>query len=49
MELQAKEMNAFFDALSEVHINKEKYSIEWAFEDAQKKWTPLSKRLLTTS
>jgi len=37
VELKANEINRFFEMLEEVHNEKERYSIEWAFEDAQKK------------
>ena len=37
MELKAMEIDLFFDKLSIIHEEKERYSLEWAFDEAQKK------------
>ena len=37
MELRARDIDIFFDGLSEIHDEKERYSLEWAFEQGQKK------------
>lgn len=37
MELNTRDIVSFFEGLSEIHDEKERYSLEWAFEQAQKK------------
>lgn len=37
MELRARDIDLFFDGLTEIHDEKERYSLEWAFEQGQKK------------
>lgn len=35
MSTNTMEINAFFNDLNEIHDNRHRYSLEWAFEDAQ--------------
>jgi len=36
MSTNSGEINSFFKELSDIHENRQKYSLEWAFEDAQR-------------
>ncbi len=40
------EIDSLFDEIDDVYHNREKYSIEWAFEDAQKKLSQFSDEIV---
>lgn len=40
------EIDNIFDAIDDVYHNREKYSIEWAFEDAQKKLNQFNEEIV---
>ena len=46
MALITAEINQFFEGLTEIHEEKERYSIEWAFEDAQQKMDVFKKDVI---
>lgn len=46
MGLITAEINQFFEGLTAIHKDKEKYSIEWAFEDAQQKMDVFKKEMI---
>ncbi len=46
MELRTRDIDQFFDGLRQVYDEKERYSIEWAFEDAQKKMDVFKKDII---
>lgn len=37
MGLNAREINTLFDAIKEIYQERERYNLEWAFQDAQQK------------